>query len=128
MAAVVQRLEPEAWPAQAVVSTNSILLQDRLEVSGDIAVTRASPGPWLSSNAEFVAGMDAVVTGNLQADTVVLNARSRITGNAGYNQISGTGTIGGTRTTPLSLPLGISIPELPSISASRVSQRNRPQP
>jgi hypothetical protein len=117
VAAVVQRLEPSAWPAPAVVATNSIELQDRLEVSGDIAVTRASPGPWLSSNAEFVAGMDAVVTGNLQVDTVVLRERSRITGNVGYNQLSGSGTIGGASTTPLGLPLPISVPSLPGISA-----------
>jgi hypothetical protein len=114
--AVAQRLEPNSWPAQAIIATNSIELQERLEVSGDIAVTRASPGPWLSSNAEFVADMDAVVTGNLQADTVVLNARSRITGSASYNQIAGSGTVDGTRTTPLGLPIPISIPDLPTIS------------
>jgi hypothetical protein len=56
---VSQALEPSAWPAQAVVATNSIELQDRLHVTGDIAVVQASNGPWLSSNAELAASYDS---------------------------------------------------------------------
>ena len=75
-------LEPAQWPLEAVVATNSIALQDRLEVTGDVAVTQASPGPVLSSNAELVLGMDAKVTGSVKADTLVLRERSQVTGDA----------------------------------------------
>jgi hypothetical protein len=115
-ATVAQPLEPAEWPLEAVVATNSIQLKDRLEVTGDVAVTQASPGPVLSSGAELVLDSSAKVTGNVKADTLKLAGGSVVTGNATYNQKSGSGTVQGTSSSPLALPLPITIPNLPTIS------------
>jgi hypothetical protein len=114
-ASVAQPLEASQWPLEALVATNSIEFQDRAAFTGDVAATRASAGPFLSSNAEMTLGANVVITGNVKADTLVIPSSARITGNGAYNTVQGTGIIG-TRTTSLAVPLPITIPGLPAIT------------
>lgn len=93
-----QRLVGSDWPTEPLVVTNSIHLDQRGSFEGNVAVTKASPGPMLSQNAEFALSEDATLTGSVRADTLYLGARSKITGSASYNgQQQGTGTVVGTR-------------------------------
>lgn len=108
------QLSASDWPSESLVATNSIQFNQRAHIDGNVAVTRASPGPVLARNAEFVLEQDAFVVGNVRADTIYLGDRTSVSGNAAYNGSSGSGTAG-TRTTPLALPLSITLPTMPSI-------------
>lgn len=48
-----QALTPSDWPAEALVVTNSIHLDQRASVTGDVAAWVASPGPVLFQNASW---------------------------------------------------------------------------
>jgi hypothetical protein len=97
VASTAQALTAAEWPLETLVASQSISLQDRAKVTGSIVATNAA-SQWLSSNAELVVGAEAVVTGNVKADTLVVMQQSLVTAGAGYNTKSGTGTIqGGTR-------------------------------
>ena len=115
-AAIAQRLAPADWPAVAVVATNSVELQDRLQIAGDVVVTQASAGPTLGWGAKLVVGLDATLDGSATADTLALGDRAVVTGDAKYNQRAGNGTVRGTSTSPLALRVPVSVPTLPSIS------------
>lgn len=115
-AAQKQALEVGEWPLEALVATNSIQFEDRATFEGDVAVTQAATGAVLSSGTELVIGPDAVLTGSVAADGVVVRERSVVTGNADYNSLAGSGTIQGTAASPLSLPLPLAVPQLPSIA------------
>lgn len=112
-----QALNASEWPAQALVVSNSIHLDQRAQVTGDVAARVASPGPVLYQNAELGLANDARINGNARADTIYLgNTASTISGTGGYNSRSVTGTIVGAVQTPLSLPLAITMPTMPTVS------------
>lgn len=94
--------------------TNSLHVENRTRVSGSIAATTAATGAVLTSSAEARLGVDAVVDGDIRADTLVLDSGARIFGQAASNLISGTGTPDSTRA-PLTTPLSVPLPTLPSI-------------
>ncbi|HEX2734315.1 MAG TPA: lectin-like protein [Polyangiaceae bacterium] len=109
-------LSASEWPSESLVATNSIQFNQRAHIDGNVAVKQASPGPVLAHNAEFALEQDAFIVGSVRADTIFLGDRSTVSGNAAYNGISGAGTPG-SRTTPLSLPLAITLPTMPSVPA-----------
>jgi hypothetical protein len=113
----VQPVTAGDWPSDALVATNSVQLDQRARFSGNVSVTRSSPGPVLSQNAELALGIDSVLTGSARADTIFLDQRATISGSAAYNGITNSSGVQGTRTSPLSLPLSLTIPQLPSMTA-----------
>lgn len=109
-----EQLSSFDWPSDSLTATNSISLDQRTTFLGTVAVTRAATGAVLSHNAELALGIDAVLTGSARADTVFLDARARISGDAAYNGINNASGIGGSRSTPLQVPLSVVIPTLPT--------------
>jgi hypothetical protein len=55
---LAEPLTASEWPTEAIVATNSIWLQDRAKVKGNVAATKAA-SQWLSSNSELVVGPQA---------------------------------------------------------------------
>src|SRR5690606_7913767 len=111
--ALTQDLEAELWPSDGLTATNSVQLKDRVQFDGSVAVVQASPGLMLASGAELTVGHDAVLAGDARADTLRLEDRSSVTGDASFNSVSGSGSIQGSSVTPLTLPLAVDIPALP---------------
>lgn len=112
------RIEAAEWPLDAVTAKNSVFLRDRATLSGNVSVTQRATGAVLSNNAELALGFDAVLTGNAKADTFYLYDRARISGTGQYNQVTlgSEATIQGGGTSPITLPLPITLPALPSIT------------
>jgi hypothetical protein len=109
-------LVASAWPAAGIVAKNSIAFARDARFTGDIAVINRATGAVLNTaGVELDLGRGALVTGNVKADTLSLAQNSRITGSAAFNVRSGQGVISGATSTPLSLPLAIDLPSLPSI-------------
>jgi hypothetical protein len=116
VAVAKQSLLVNEWPIEALVATNSIYFEERAKFEGLVAVTSASPGPVLSSNAELTLNVSSILTGSVKADSLVLKSSSKITGDATYNSLSNAGTIQGIASSPLALPLSIVVPALPAIT------------
>ncbi|HET9765224.1 MAG TPA: hypothetical protein VFS60_00170, partial [Thermoanaerobaculia bacterium] len=96
--------------ATAILATNSAQLNKNVVVTGDMVVNDASPGPFLDAAAQLKLDRDSHVTGNLKGNSIRLDQNSLVTGNAAYNTLSKSGTITGTLTSPLSLPVFALLP------------------
>lgn len=91
-----------------VLATNSARLHNGVDVaSGDVVVNAASPGPTLLSGYELAVEPQATTAAGtaLKADSVRIKARAVVGGSVAYNQLVNNGTIQGTLSTPLSLPV-----------------------
>jgi len=95
-----------------LLATNSIQLdRDVTVVSGDVVVNSASAGPFygeaqlsLDRAASTPAGFIAA------ANSIDLDNQASIGGNAYFNALSSSGSIGGTQNSPLVLPVLASLP------------------
>ena len=101
-------------PDVAVLGTNSVRLSRDVQVSGDVVVNDASPGPTLGG-FELKLDRSSDVVGNVKADSIRLDQQATVSGNAGYNELSNGGSIGGSQSSPLPLPV---FPLLPVFQTS----------
>lgn len=103
--------------ATAILATNSVQLDQMAEVTGDVVVNDASAGPYLGS-AQLELGKQAEVTGSVKGNSIRLEKHAAVSGNAAYNSLSnGGGTIGGTQSTPLPLPVFALLPVVQTAAA-----------
>jgi hypothetical protein len=112
----VEKLTAQAWPSDPLVVTNSVQVDQRGVFNGNITVTRVS-STTIAHASELALELDSVVTGNVRADTLFLDTGARVTGTAAYNGKSGAGTILGSSTTPLTLPIAVTLPALPAFTS-----------
>jgi Big-like domain-containing protein len=97
--------------AVAILATNSAQINKSAVVTGDMVVNDASAGPFLDAAAQLKLDRQSHVTGNVKGNSIRLDQQSVVTGNASYNSLSnGGGTISGTLTSPLSLPVFALLP------------------
>jgi N-acetylneuraminic acid mutarotase len=106
---------PATWPAQAVVAQNSIELGGT--IAGDVVVVQRHSGATIGSFAMGQVDANAQVTGSLTADTIRVQPMGVVTVDARFNTFSGTGTVRGKKTTPLTLPVSVTLPAFPSFTA-----------
>ena len=108
---------PSGYPAEVIVATNSIRLEEESQTAGDVAVThKVSGGTLGNGGVEVTLKKKAKLTGSLRADTIEIEDDGVITGNASFNQLDNSVSIGGTKTGSLTLPLVVSVPEIPEVS------------
>jgi hypothetical protein len=109
-----------AWPvvgaatlpgvsATAVLGSNSVQFNRDVVVTGDVVVNDASAGPFLGGYA-LKLDKQLHVTGNVKANSIRLDQQALVTGNASYNSLSNGGTITGTLSSPLALPVFALLP------------------
>ena len=79
----------------AIMASNSIFLKKNVNVTGDVIVSAASPGPTLDPGVELSIDKDGLVDGNAEADSIVLDKKVTITGDAFVNDLTGKGTVDG---------------------------------
>ena len=96
--------------ATAILATNSAQINRSAIVTGDMVVNDASAGPYLDAAAQLKLDRDAHVTGNLKSNSIRLDQNSLLTGNASYNTLSNGGTITGSQSSPLALPVFALLP------------------
>jgi hypothetical protein len=96
--------------AVAILATNSAQINKSAVVTGDMVVNDASAGPFLDAAAQLKLDRDSHVTGNLKSNSIRLDQNSLLTGNASYNTLSNGGSITGTQSTPLALPVFALLP------------------
>ncbi len=108
---------PDVFSEVVLFATNSIYLKQNSEVlSGNIVVNEASEGPTLAFGVELTVGI-ATTTGegvNLKADSIKVRQNASIAGDVHTNDLDNNGTINGTITEPLPLPVFESWPEFVS--------------
>lgn len=100
--------------AVAVLGTNSVRLNRDVQVTGDIVVNDASPGPTLGGS-ELKLDRSSDVAGNVKGDSIRLDQQATVSGSAAYNELSNGGSIGGGLSSPLPLPV---FPLLPVFQTS----------
>ena len=126
-----------AWDGQAYSSSATVHLTVRLAkyavfaeagvafeqnsavVRGDVGVNTTSSGPFLRNNVEASFSQNAQMqdpNSRVLADSIVVENKALIY-NPSYNELTGKGTVNGTRTTPLVLPLRAGSPALPAIAS-----------
>ncbi len=98
------------WPAEALVGVRGIRLDKNADVSGDIAVIDTGDSP------ELDVDKDSRIDGSVRANRIRLDKDTVVTGDGAFNTLSGSGTVQGTTTTPLTLPLAITIPTIGAIT------------
>ncbi|HEV8240637.1 MAG TPA: hypothetical protein VGS57_14805 [Thermoanaerobaculia bacterium] len=96
--------------ATAILATNSVQLNRSAAVTGDMVVNDSSAGPYLDAAAQLKLDRDSHVTGDLKSNSIGLDQNSLLTGNASYNTLSNGGTITGTSSSPLALPVFALLP------------------
>ncbi len=106
------------WPDEVIVAVNSVWLRQESVSTGDVAIIHPSAGPVLAAGAEAVVGHKTTVDGSLRADTVKLEHKATVTLDVSYNELLSQGTIGGTLSTPLALPLPVMVPLVPVFTAT----------
>ena len=98
------------WPSETLVGLIEVSLEKEANVEGDVAVVDEGADP------ELALAKESKITGTVRANRIELAAQSLIDGNASFNTLGGSGTVSGATTTPLSLPLNLSVPSIPSIT------------
>ncbi len=85
-------------------------------VSGDIAASLSSQGPWLGDGAEVSIGRNVMLAGGnkVMGDTIFVGEGTTL-GDVNYNELRGPGTANGTKVTPQALPLLNRFISLPAI-------------
>ena len=105
------------WPGEAIAALEGVKLAEAAEVTGDVAVLTAAPGPGCDPTEARLAD-HARIDGSLRADDIRLAEGATVTGTASYNERHGDGgTVVGGVETPLALPLDVTLPELPAFVA-----------
>ncbi|MFN8487403.1 MAG: LamG-like jellyroll fold domain-containing protein [Caldilineaceae bacterium] len=92
--------------------------QNAAVVRGDVGVNIQSAGPFLRNNVEASFAQNSTMqdpTSRMLADSIVVD-NNAVIANPSYNDLTGKGTVNGTRTTPLALPLRSGLPALPTIT------------
>ncbi len=87
-------------------------------VSGDVGANMASAGPWLASDQEVTFGINVIVqdlTSRVMGDTMRLKSGTMVH-DVFVNTLKGPGIIQGTLTTPVTLPLVVALPPVPSVT------------
>jgi hypothetical protein len=97
-----------------LLATNSIHLQQGSEVtSGDVVVNAASPGPTLGCQRELCIGLSATTSAGfaVKADSIQVKSGAVVGGDVVYGEdLLNNGTIGGTVSTGLALPVFATLP------------------
>jgi alpha-tubulin suppressor-like RCC1 family protein/cytoskeletal protein CcmA (bactofilin family) len=106
-----------AWPAETVVALNSVYARSSSLVSGDVGVVTSSGGAVLGGTAELYVAANAELKGNVRADSLQMETAGHVFGNATYNELLGNGTVDGTKTAALTIPVNITIVTTGNFSA-----------
>ncbi len=106
-----------SWPAQAVVAQNSFELQSGGGIVGDAVVIQRSTASFLGSQAPGQVDSGAQLTGSLSADKIELQSGGVVTGDVHFNTLLGTGVVRGERFSTLTVPVPVSAPTFPTITA-----------
>jgi hypothetical protein len=104
----------------AIFATNSVRIDNGAQVtSGHVVVNNASPGPTLTPGVELGINNNAhTPTGYaIVADSIQVSNGAVVGGNAFFNTLANTGTIQGTQTSPLALPVFTPLPPFKSAPA-----------
>ena len=98
------------WPAEVLVGLRGVRLDKNADITGDIAVLNIGDKP------ELDVDKDGQLQGSVRANRIKLDKDTVVTGNAAFNTLSGSGTVQGSTTTPLTLPLAVTIPLVGSVT------------
>ena len=104
------------WPEVDFVAERSISILSSATVSGDVAVVGQAPDIFGIEGIELSLGRDARLQGSVWADSIYLSRGSELAGDVSLNALTGPGTFTGTPTTPLEIPLPLTLPEVPAIT------------
>ncbi|MES1240141.1 MAG: Ig-like domain-containing protein [Acidobacteriota bacterium] len=102
----------EALERVAVLATNSVALRTSSDViSGDVIVNQAGAGPFLNGAELSVGGTVTTPTNyDVEGDSLTVAAGAVVGSNVRYNQLTNNGTINGTQTASLPLPVFSALP------------------
>lgn len=104
----------DALERVAILGTHGVWIQTRADVlSGDVIANQAGAAPFLDGGSSEVSIAGSVTTPSgydVQGDSVNLASGATVASDAFYNQITGTGVITGTETSPLALPVFATLP------------------
>jgi Bacterial Ig domain len=104
----------DALERVAVLGTHGVWIQTGADVlSGDVIANQAGAAPFLDGGSSEVSIAGTVTTPfgyDVQGDSVNVASGATVASDAFYNQITGTGTITGTQTSPLILPVFTTLP------------------
>jgi hypothetical protein len=106
----------DALERVAILGTHGVWIQAGADVlSGDVIANQAGAAPFLDggSSEVSIAGSVATPSGyDVQGDSLNVASGATVASDAFYNQLAGTGTITGTQTSPLALPVFATLPAL----------------
>ncbi len=100
----------------SVFATNSVWIRQNATVnSGNIGTIDATAGPWLSSQSEVTIGLSSYIADwiSIYGDTIKIKNNASVY-DVYYNELNNNGTCRGTETTPLALPLSVTLPDFPT--------------
>ncbi len=105
-----------------VFGSEGVILRDNVKVlSGDIAASLASNGPWLGDGAEVSIGRNvsfADSKSKVLGDSLFVGQGTTL-GDANFNDLVGPGAVNGTKVTPQALPLLNRFVSLPAIAVGK---------
>jgi alpha-tubulin suppressor-like RCC1 family protein len=104
------------WPAQTVVALNSAVVRSSALIEGDVAVLTSGTG-FIHGNSELSILANAEIKGAVQADAIDMASEVHVIATAKDNTLSGGGTNDGVKTSPLALPLNVTIVATSNFSA-----------
>ncbi len=104
------------WPTETVVALNSVVARTSSLIDGDVAILTAAT-QFIDGTYELSLQTNAEVKGKVRADSLNLAIAGHVFGTAQYNALTGGGTIDGTKTTPLALPVNVTIVPCSNFSA-----------
>ena len=105
---------PPGFRDVVILGTNSIRLERSSSIiSGDVVVNDASRGPTLSSQVELRIDRDVTTPAgfSLKADSIRIERGADIGGDVFHNELRNKGTIRGSLSSPLPLPVFGPLPE-----------------
>jgi hypothetical protein len=111
----------DALERTAILATHGIWIQTGADVlSGDVIVNQTGAAPFLDSGVELsVAGTVTTPAGyDVQANRINVAAGSALASDAFYNTRTGAGSVTGTQTSPLALPVFAALPAFPTATPS----------
>ncbi|HEV2844552.1 MAG TPA: hypothetical protein VG477_06880, partial [Thermoanaerobaculia bacterium] len=108
----------DALERVAVLATHGVWIQTGADVlSGDVIVNQSGTAPFLDGGSSELSLAGTVTTPagyDAQANRINLASGSVVGGDAFYNQKTGTGSVTGAQSSPLTLPVFASLPALPT--------------
>ncbi len=103
----------DSFSRVAVLGTNSVWLRTGSDVlSGDVIVNQAGAGPFLNGSVELSLGGTVTTPAgwDVQADSVTIAGGTTVASDLFYNQLTNNGTVTGSQSSPLALPVFASLP------------------